>query len=206
MRRLLGRFIEWLLAYRHVVVVETKSTYSSLPSFHYDDDAGFDLFVSRSMTIPPGDVMDVPSGLMLDPKDRLWFEIKARSSTFRKRGLEVQDAVIDRGYRGEMFAIVHNPTTHNVIIKVGERICQIVPHRVIPCKFRYGAVSISARGRRGFCSTGEQNDLVAYTYRIFTFGFHNKSPCVGGAGKASWYESCWNCGPWNSWGVGGFVC
>jgi len=99
-------------------------------------------------------VTEVPSGIAISPKAPVWFEIKARSSTFRNMGLEVLDAVIDHGYRGEMFAIVFNPGPGEVALQPWTRICQIVPHLLLPVRFHWGRVLPSDRGRSGFGSTG----------------------------------------------------
>lgn len=124
------------------------------PFRKYDGDAGYDLFAARDVAICPGQAVDVPAGVRIDPRERLWFEIKARSSTLKKRGLEVVDAVIDRDYRGDLLAVVRNPTGSTVFIKAGERIVQVIPHRLIPVRFVYGELSSSPRGTQGFGSTG----------------------------------------------------
>lgn len=151
MRRAVGRVIEWFLRYEHVVSFKTDN---QRPRTGYVGDAGYDLYVSRDIDVPPRSVVDIPTGVYIDPKDWIWFEIKARSSTFKKRGMEVQDAIIDRGYRGEMFAVVHNPSDVVIKVKKDERICQVVPHRLIPCKFVSDGLSSSDRGLGGFGSSG----------------------------------------------------
>ncbi len=154
LRTLLGKLIEWLLSYKHKVRVQVLSVFAKLPRVGFKDDAGFDLYSTKPITIQPKQVVDVACGIAFDCRSRVWFEIKARSSTFRKLGLEVQDAIIDRGYRGEMSAIVYNPSDKEVSVSCGDRICQIVPHHLVPCKFEFGELSRSDRGRRGFGSTG----------------------------------------------------
>jgi len=155
MHRLLGRSIEWILSYQHEVtfITDNKHQYA-IREFHRGEDAGFDLYVSQTTHIPAGEVADVPTGIYLDPKDRLWFHIFGRSSTFKKRGLIINIAVIDHGYRGELYAITHNFTNKKVVVEEGDRICQIIPHRLIPCKFSQGDLSMSKRGRGGFGSSG----------------------------------------------------
>lgn len=149
MRRFVGRILEYFLSYEHEVIFEGLS-----PTSFYKDDAGYDLTVSEDTFICAGRVVDVPTDLKVDPKDRIWFEIKARSSTFKNKHLEVQDAVIDRPFRGSLFAVVYNPNDQIVVVHKGERICQVVPHRQIPVKFKKGKLSKSERGNNGFGSTG----------------------------------------------------
>jgi len=152
-RSIIGRIIEWFLSYDHLVIVKTD-TGAKIPFRKYDGDAGYDLFTRKTIGIPPGATVDVPSGIRVDPRSRIWLEIKARSSTLKILGLEVVDAVIDKDYRGEMLAIIHNPTGENKQIMEGDRVVQVVPHRLIPLKFVEGKLSPSPRGNKGFGSTG----------------------------------------------------
>ena len=153
MRRILGRFIEWLLSYDHLVMVQMYPG-AKLPSRKYPGDAGYDLYCSRDVGIPAGSTVDVPSGVFMDPREPIWMELKARSSTLKVLGLEVVDAVIDKDYRGELMAVVHNPSGTAAILRSGDRVVQIVPHRLIPIVFKIGRLSKSARGTKGFGSTG----------------------------------------------------
>ncbi len=162
-RRLFGRLIEWALCYEHQI--EFVGDYFdggfkgldifSTPYRKYNDDAGYDLCAAEMVTIGPGETKDVPSGIRISSKSMLWFEIKSRSSTFSRRNLYVQDAVIDRGWRGDLKCIVHNPNSEPAVIQIGERLCQIVPHRLIPCTFvKVDRLPESDRGEKGFGSTG----------------------------------------------------
>jgi dUTP pyrophosphatase len=158
LRKLLGRFVEYLLSYEHEVTVAGEvpddGAWDKMPYHKYVGDAGYDLFAARDVPIAAGQTAEVPAGLRIDPLDRIWFEVKARSSTMKVRGLEVVGAVIDRDYRGNLMAVVHNPTAFLVTVKAGDRIVQIVPHRLIPCRFVPGKLRQSPRGQNGFGSTG----------------------------------------------------
>ena len=151
MRKIIGRMIEWFIGYEHTLVIEENS---DVPVGAYDGDAGYDMIVARDVTIRANQIADIPTNLRIDPKEQIWLEIKSRSSTFGKRGLEVQDAVIDRGYRGDLFAITFNPNGHEVHLRRGERIAQIIPHRLIPIVFKKGILSRSNRGSNSFGSSG----------------------------------------------------
>jgi len=159
LRKLLGRFVEYLLSYEHEVTVVDDAPDRDwagcrLPYHKYAGDAGYDLFAAKDVPIAAGQTAEVPAGLRMDPLDRIWFEVKARSSTMKVRGLEVVDAVIDRDYRGDLMAVVHNPTAFLVTVKAGDRVVQIVPHRLVPCRFVPGTLRPSPRGQNGFGSTG----------------------------------------------------
>lgn len=141
-------------------------------------DVGWDLEAAEDTYIQPGKAIDVPTNVRLHLPDNVWAEIRARSSIAR-RGLQVDAGTIDTGYRGPLFALVRNMNTlqptdivnawglnegylkewvedNTILIKAGERIAQVVYHRVCPT----WAVKVeqiderSERGNDGFGSTG----------------------------------------------------
>jgi dUTP pyrophosphatase len=125
------------------------------PEHNHQGDAGYDLFVSREVNIPPGEWADVHTDIAIALPDTLWGEITGRSSTFRKRGMQVQHGVIDAGYRGELFIAVWNPSTEYKTIQVGERIAQLIPHERVELQWREtDELPDSQRGTGGFGSTG----------------------------------------------------
>jgi len=152
-RKMLGQFVEWLITYDHEITIKLDVG-AKFPFHKYDGDAGSDLTVSVRTAIPARTCVNVPSGVYIESKSKIWIEIKARSSTMRVRGLEVVDAVIDHEYRGELFAAVYNPKNTTQFVEAGDRIAQIVPHRLIPLFFKEGILNASARGTDGFGSTG----------------------------------------------------
>jgi len=154
MRRLIGMIIEWFLCYEHKVVVNSDKAYN-LPFRKFKGDAGYDLYCNEDIMIQPKQTCMIPSGLFIDPRDQIWFEMQGRSSTFKKIGIQIIDAVLDRDFRGELFAVAYNPNDVYVKINKGDRLVQIIPHRLIPCKFVRGKLSKSERGNSGFGSTGK---------------------------------------------------
>ncbi len=132
-------------------------------------DIGFDLEVAEDVEIAPGEAMDVPTNVRLELPDTLWVEVRARSSIAR-RGLQVEAGTIDPGYRGPLFALVRNlaqpfknhhggvmvDESHTVVLNRGERVAQVVFHRVcIPSAIEVDAINMDTqRGTTGFGSTG----------------------------------------------------
>jgi len=154
MRKLVGRILEWFMSYDHTVLVAHGRKTPKLPFRSYSGDAGYDLFCSKKTTIKAGGSALIPSGIAIDPKERIWFHLGPRSSTFRNLGLEVVTAVLDNDYRGELFAQVINPSIEDIVVAKGSRIVQVIPHRLIPVRFKYGELSESPRGGKGFGSSG----------------------------------------------------
>lgn len=97
-----------------------------MPIRAHHDDAGWDLFVSKDVEVPPHGFMDVPSGVSMELPNGYWGLLTGRSSTIRKRGLLVVQGVIDTGYRGELFSAVWNLTDKTVALKRGERVAQLI--------------------------------------------------------------------------------
>lgn len=129
----------------------------NLPTRQYDDDAGFDLYVSEDVTVHPGEFADIPCGVSAELPQGTWGLITGRSSALRARGLLIHSGVIDGGYRGPLFAGAWNMTSQPVRVRQGERVAQLIvmyntTRRVTP--LRVDELSHSPRGERGFGSSG----------------------------------------------------
>lgn len=127
------------------------------PTRAYADDAGFDLYVSSTVTIEPGTFADVHTDVAMElPKDS-WGLLTGRSSTLRNKGLLVNQGVIDTGYRGELFIGCWNLTNQPVTLDVGDRVGQLIvlTNRTAALDLvKTEALSGHPRGLNGFGSTG----------------------------------------------------
>lgn len=100
-----------------------------LPSYQTAGAAGFDLAASAEMTIQPGGVALVPTGLVIETPPGCFLGIFARSSTPIKRGLMVANGVgiVDADYCGpddEVKIEVYNFTAAPVVVQPGDRLAQ----------------------------------------------------------------------------------
>ena len=126
-----------------------------LPAFAYPGDAGMDLTVIEAVTLKPGEAADVPTGLAIELPLGFWGRITGRSSTLRKRGLLVNEGVIDQGYRGPLFVYVKNLNGRTQQVKPGDRLAQlIVAPLVRPQVMEVEVLGDSIRGDQGFGSSG----------------------------------------------------
>lgn len=128
-----------------------------LPERAYQHDAGLDLTASYSITCYGG-YTDVPTGVAVGFPPEVWGLIMGRSSTTRKLGLLVTQAVIDPGFRGELFVGVFNPGSDPVKIEAGDRIGQLVlmpsMHEYQPEWVKELPEPADGRGENGFGSSG----------------------------------------------------
>lgn len=86
-----------------------------------------------------------------------YFKVVPRSGLALWEGLSIVNSpgTIDSGYRNEWMAIVINLSNKEVILKKGERICQIILSKMHNYKFiETDELPDSERGKGGFGSTG----------------------------------------------------
>jgi dUTP pyrophosphatase len=130
----------------------------SLPSYQTAGAAGFDLAASADLTIQPGQIALVPTGLVFAVPAGHFLGIFARSSTPLKRGLVVANGVgvLDSDYSGptdELKIQLMNVTSAPVDVKRGDRLAQGVIMPFVRAEFEEAA-SASTPDRGGFGSTG----------------------------------------------------
>lgn len=100
-----------------------------LPQYQTPGAAGFDLAASEDVTIQPGEVRLVPTGLVVEVPAGHFLGVFARSSTPLRRGLMVANGVgvVDPDYSGptdEVKIEVVNFTAASVTVRRGDRIAQ----------------------------------------------------------------------------------
>jgi dUTP pyrophosphatase len=130
----------------------------SLPTYGTDEAAGFDLAAAHEVTVAPGHIALVRTGLVIEVPTGHFLGIFARSSTPLKRGLMIANGVgvIDSDYSGpndEIMIQVLNFTSNDVTIAPGDRLAQAIvlaAPRVVWDEV--GAIRDVTRG--GFGATG----------------------------------------------------
>jgi dUTP pyrophosphatase len=129
-----------------------------LPTYATAESAGFDLSAAADLTIAPGRIALVPTGLVIEVPTGYFLGIFARSSTPLKRGLMVANGVgiIDPDYAGpddEVRIQVLNITSSDIFITRGDRLAQgiILP---APRVTWDETASLRQETRGGFGSSG----------------------------------------------------
>ncbi len=129
-----------------------------MPSYQTAGAAGFDLAASADLTIHPGQIALVPTGLVIAVPAGHFLGIFARSSTPLKRGLVVANGVgvLDSDYSGptdELKIQLMNVTSAPVDVTRGDRLAQGVIMPFVRAEFEEAAAA-SSPDRGGFGSTG----------------------------------------------------
>ncbi len=128
-----------------------------LPGRAHPGDAGADLCSVEEVSIPAGQRRDVGTGLALAIPSGYAGFVQPRSGLAFKHGIMVVNSpgLIDAGYRGEVRVSLYNSGSESFLVKVGERIAQLVVQRVEePAFAECPALTDTARGEGGFGSSG----------------------------------------------------
>ena len=135
---------------------KAKDFYENHGHFH-QGDAGLDLYIIDSLTIPPGETAIIKSNIACENTDEMPYLLMPRSS-ISKTPLRQCNSVglIDAGYRGEIMAAVDNIKDIPYTVEPGQRLFQLVSMDGAPITFEIvSELSQTDRGDGGFGSTGK---------------------------------------------------
>ena len=113
---------------------------------------------SDTYTLKPLERVGCPLGFSTAIPEGYYFKVVPRSGLALWDGLSIVNSpgTIDAGYRNEWMAIVVNLSNKEVVLKKGERICQIILSKMLNYKFiETNELPESERGKGGFGSTGK---------------------------------------------------
>lgn len=130
--------------------------------------AGLDLYAAEETTIPASELKEngfvevgrgvISTGLAVEIPIGMVGRIGSRSGLSVKHNLEVGAGWIDSDYRGEILIEMKNFSARPFLVKVGERIAQLVLLKLGEYSIEeindFGCLSSSERGSGGFGSTG----------------------------------------------------
>ncbi len=129
-----------------------------LPQFHTPGSVGFDRAAAEDVIIAPGEIVMIPTGLVIATPPGFALIIASRSSAPRKFGISPPHGIgiVDQDYSGpedEIRILVRNFTAQSVSIPKGTRIAQGMFVRAEQAEFVEDDLSDNA-SRGGFGSTG----------------------------------------------------
>ena len=144
----------------YTVRVKKLHPEAQLPAYGSSEAAGADLYacLAEPVTVQPGEVYWVPTGIALEVPKGCAGLVYARSSMGAKRGLAPANkvGVIDSDYRGEIKVVLLNHSKEPQTIQPGERVAQFVITPVLqPWYEEVEELSDTGRGVGGFGSTGK---------------------------------------------------
>ncbi len=130
-----------------------------LPSYATAGSAGMDLYaaVSTPLTIHPGDIVLVPTGIAIALPDGYEAQVRSRSGLALRYGVFALNApgTIDSDYRGEIKVILAHIGKDIFVVERGARIAQLVIARYEKVHWEEVVqLPPTSRGEGGFGSTG----------------------------------------------------
>ncbi|MBR4971890.1 MAG: dUTP diphosphatase [Oscillospiraceae bacterium] len=133
---------------------------AKLPTYGSCEAAGADLYacLDASVTIEPGEIFWVPTGIALEVPKGCAGLVYARSSLGAKRGLAPANkvGVVDSDYRGEIRVVLLNHSKQPQTLEPGERVAQFVITPVLQPQYELvEELTDTDRGTGGFGSTGK---------------------------------------------------
>lgn len=133
-----------------------------VPRYHTDGSVAFDLAAAEDVSIQAGEVVLVPTGLVIETPKDFALVVVSRSSLPRKKGLTLPHGIgiIDQDYCGpedEIKLQVRNFTDKVVDIQKGERICQAMFVRIEQVEWEETKNPHKQDSRGGFGSTEGYN-------------------------------------------------
>ena len=101
-----------------------------LPQYMTEHSAGMDLYAANDepISIAPGEIKLVPTGLYLEIPCGYEGQIRARSGLALRHGLMLPNApgTIDADYRGELQVVLANCSREPYVIERGTRFAQLI--------------------------------------------------------------------------------
>lgn len=133
-----------------------------LPDYATADSAGLDLMAAIGMpkSLAPAERALIPSGLSIALPGGYEAQVRPRSGLAYKNGITVLNSpgTIDSDYRGEVGVLLINHGDELFVIERGMRIAQLVISPITQLTWdEVETLTETARGKRGFGSTGLKN-------------------------------------------------
>ncbi len=130
-----------------------------LPQYQTKHSAGMDLVaaVDEPVTIAPGEIKLIPTGLFVEIPIGYEGQVRARSGLALRHGLMLPNSpgTIDADYRGELQVILGNCSKAPYTIERGMRFAQLVINKVEQVQvLEVSELAATDRGGGGFGHTG----------------------------------------------------
>lgn len=131
---------------------------AQLPSRQTSGAAGYDIraCLENEITIDPGMIAAIPTGLALAIPEGYHLSIRPRSGLALKYGITMINSpgTVDSDYRGEIKILLVNHGKLPFTVRHGDRIGQGLIEKVYSAEFIEGELDVTARAEGGFGSTG----------------------------------------------------
>jgi len=142
------------------ILVKKFNKNINIPTYKTSGSSGMDLVanIKKKITINPNKKRLIPTGISVAIPKNYEIQIRPRSGLAANKGITVLNTpgTIDSDYRGEIKIILINLSKKPFVVKLGERIAQMVLCPVTKAKLKeVKNLPKTLRGKGGFGSTGK---------------------------------------------------
>ena len=142
------------------ILVKKFNKNINIPTYKTSGSSGMDLVanIKKKITINPNKIRLIPTGISVAIPKNYEIQIRPRSGLAANKGITVLNTpgTIDSDYRGEIKIILINLSKKPFVVKLGERIAQMVLCPVTKAKLKeVKNLPKTLRGIGGFGSTGK---------------------------------------------------
>ncbi|KAF2859062.1 dUTP diphosphatase [Piedraia hortae CBS 480.64] len=117
--------------------------------------AGYDLYASRSISIPARGRVLVDTDISIAVPLGTYGRVAPRSGLASKHGIDTGAGVIDADYRGPVKVLLFNLSEEDFRVEVGDRVAQLILEKIeTPEVAVVEMLQTTVRGEGGFGSTG----------------------------------------------------
>lgn len=126
-----------------------------LPTRGSEYSCGLDIYSVEEKILKSGERVAIHTGLAVEIPEFHYGRIAPRSGLALKHGIDVLAGVIDSDYRGEIMCLIINFGQEDFIIKIGDRIAQLIVEKISIIEPEWDEfLNSSERNTDGFGSTG----------------------------------------------------
>jgi dUTP pyrophosphatase len=130
---------------------------ASTPTKATTGAAGWDLYATNSVTIIPFKTGLIKTNIQICLPPGTYGRLASRSGLAFKHCVDVMGGVIDPDYRGEIFVLLRNSGDQPFVVRIGDRIAQIILERfadkIVFCETK-DEFPETERSAQGFGSSG----------------------------------------------------
>jgi dUTP pyrophosphatase len=129
------------------------------PAYQTEHAAGLDVYaaVSEPLTLEPGRVVAVPTGVRLEIPPGYEAQVRPRSGLALRHSIGIPNGpgTIDSDYRGELQVLLINFGSEPYVVRRGDRVAQLVFAKVARVSLTVAEdLQSTARGEGGFGHSG----------------------------------------------------
>ena len=142
------------------ILVKKLNKNSKLPTYKTLGSSGMDLMANNKKIIKiyPGKTSLIPTGISVAIPYNYEIQIRPRSGLAINKSISILNTpgTVDSDYRGEIKIILINLSKKPFIVKLGDRVAQMVVCPIVKVKLKeVKKLPKSIRGKGGFGSTGK---------------------------------------------------